>query len=97
MALASAMPQEHGITELGGGDSKATDAFDIEQIFRRAHQIHREHGGFFGYDFEDWVQAWRDVPQTVCGNQMEQVSEYSRGFVSADGTATLEPCFGCGN
>jgi hypothetical protein len=25
----------------------------IEEIFRRAQEIHREHGGVFGYDFED--------------------------------------------
>jgi hypothetical protein len=34
------------------------DALKIEEILRRAREIHRQHGGMFGYDFEDWVQAW---------------------------------------
>ena len=60
MVLASAIPHQSEIADLRSADSKSTDAFSIEQIVRRAHQIHREHGGFFGYDFEDWVLAWRD-------------------------------------
>jgi hypothetical protein len=34
----------------------------IEEIFRRAQEIHRERGGMFGYDFEEWLQAWGDCP-----------------------------------
>jgi hypothetical protein len=34
----------------------------IEEILRRAHEINREHGGMFGYDFEDWLKAWRELP-----------------------------------
>ena len=34
----------------------------IEEIFRRAQEIHRERGGMFGYDFEEWLQAWGDRP-----------------------------------
>src|SRR5580704_19314183 len=38
--------------------SEATDALKIEEVLRRARQIHRQHGGIFGYDFEDWAEAW---------------------------------------
>jgi hypothetical protein len=31
----------------------------IEAIVRRARQIHREHGGIFGYDLDDWNEAWQ--------------------------------------
>jgi hypothetical protein len=34
-------------------------AKDIEAILRRAHEIHREHGGIFGYDWDDWIEAWQ--------------------------------------
>lgn len=34
-------------------------AKDIEVILRRAYQIHREHGGIFGYDLDDWIEAWQ--------------------------------------
>ena len=96
MVLASAMTLQSEIAELGTADLKATDAFSIEEIVRRAHQIHREHGGFFGYDFEDWVLAWRDLPQTASGKHMEQVNEHSSEFVPGQRSGILEPCFGCG-
>ena len=96
MLLASAMPYQSEIAGLGTTDSKVTDAFRIEEIVRRAHQIHREHGGFFGYDFEDWVLAWRDLPQKASGKQMEHVNEHSSGFVPGQRSGILEPCFGCG-
>lgn len=97
MVLASAMPYQSEIADLRSADSKATDTFSIENIVRRAHQIHRQHGGFFGYDFEDWVLAWRDLPQTASGREMEQVVENSNESVPEDRTGILEPCFGCGN
>ena len=39
---------------------QARDGYRIEEIARRAHQIHREHGGLVGYDFDDWAQAWQE-------------------------------------
>jgi len=39
------------------------DELKIEEILRRAQESHREHGGVFGYDFEDWLQAWRELPE----------------------------------
>jgi len=97
MVLTSAMPYQSEIADLRSADSKATDTFSIENIVRRAHQIHRQHGGFFGYDFEDWVLAWRDLPQTASGRGMEQVVENSNESVPEDRTGILQPCFGCGN
>jgi hypothetical protein len=43
-------------------DSGADDRLKIEEILRRAQESHCEHGGVFGYDFEDWLQAWRELP-----------------------------------
>jgi hypothetical protein len=40
----------------------AIDGLKIDDILRRAQEIHREHGGVFGYDFEDWLQAWEELP-----------------------------------
>ena len=42
---------------------EATDGLKIDEILRRAHEIHHEHGGVFGYDFEDWLQAWEELPK----------------------------------
>ncbi|PYU25427.1 MAG: hypothetical protein DMG30_05575 [Acidobacteria bacterium] len=49
--------------EMRATSLEARDALMIEDILRRAREIHRQHGGVFGYDFEDWVQAWSEVPE----------------------------------
>jgi|HubBroStandDraft_6_1064221.scaffolds.fasta_scaffold2948822_1 hypothetical protein len=41
------------------GTAAKEQAKGIEAIVRRARQIHREHGGLFGYDLDDWVEAWQ--------------------------------------
>jgi hypothetical protein len=50
--------QEKCLANLG-----ASDGLRIEEILRRAHEIHRERGGVFAYDFEDWLQAWGEQPE----------------------------------
>lgn len=97
MVSTSAMLHQSESAELGTADPKATDAFSIEEIVRRAHRIHREHGGLFGYDFEDWVQAWRDLPQIASLTQVHHVRENNIEFLPGERTEILEPCFGCGN
>ena len=42
------------------GDA-VSEALQIEEVLNRAHQIHRAHGGLFGYDLEDWLQAEREL------------------------------------
>jgi hypothetical protein len=37
------------------------EALKIEEVLNRAHEIHRAHGGLFGYDLEDWLQAEREL------------------------------------
>jgi hypothetical protein len=44
-------------------DSQANDGLRIDEILQRAQDIHREHGGMFGYDFEDWIEAWSELPE----------------------------------
>jgi hypothetical protein len=41
------------------GTADKEQAKGIEAILRRARQIHREHGGIFGYDLDDWIEAWQ--------------------------------------
>ena len=43
-------------------DEGAVDeAFQIEKVLNRAHEIHVKRGGLFGYDLEDWLQAEREL------------------------------------
>lgn len=39
------------------------NARTIENLLRRAHEIHRQHGGILGYDLEDWLQAERELTE----------------------------------
>ena len=41
-----------------------SEAFRIEEVLNRAHEIHRARGGLFGYDLEDWLQAERDLAES---------------------------------
>jgi hypothetical protein len=43
----------------------------IEKVLRRAHEIHRERGGVFGYDFEEWLQAWGESPERRSRGEVE--------------------------
>ena len=42
---------------------EAIGGLKIDEILRRAQEIHHEHGGMFGYDFEDWLQALEELPE----------------------------------
>jgi len=35
----------------------------IDELMRRAYQIHRQQGGIFGYDLEDWLQAEKELAE----------------------------------
>ena len=48
--------------EMRGTNLEINEAVKIEKILRRAKEIHRERGGVLGYDFEEWLQAWDELP-----------------------------------
>jgi Protein of unknown function (DUF2934) len=52
------------------GKDTVSQAFRIEEVLNRAHQIHRARGGLFGYDLEDWLQAERELAE---GNRVDQL------------------------
>jgi hypothetical protein len=39
------------------------EAMQIEEVLNRAYEIRRAHGGLFGYDLEDWLQAERELAE----------------------------------
>lgn len=45
--------------QTAAGAADGGQAKGIEAIVSRARQIHREHGGLFGYDLDDWIEAWQ--------------------------------------
>jgi hypothetical protein len=71
--------------EMGAASPHASEALKIEEILRRAREIHRQHGGMFGYDFEDWVQAWSARPERSSGTLLELADEMDPGLTAGDG------------
>lgn len=57
------------------------DSPQIEEILRRAREIHRQHGGVFGYDLEDWSQAWTELPQSAGGPEPQFAAENDAEFL----------------
>jgi hypothetical protein len=58
---------------------EANDGLKIEEIVRRAQEIHRERGGVFGYDFEDWLQAWGELPERGSRRELELIEANGDG------------------
>ncbi len=48
--------------DMRGANLEFNEVVKIEKILRRAKEIHRERGGVLGYDFEEWLQAWDELP-----------------------------------
>lgn len=71
----------------------AAGAVNIEEVLRRAREIHRQHGGIFGYDFEDWVQAWSGLPESGSRQNLEPAKEMDNAEVAGDMREVSEPCF----
>jgi hypothetical protein len=70
-----------------GANPEANDAVKIEKILRRAKEIHRERGGVFGYDFEEWLQAWDELPI----EEAEANGPGSRGALGIRSAAAILP------
>lgn len=51
------------LTAVAPAGAETFSALDIEEVMRRARQLHRQHGGIFGYDFDDWALAWAATPE----------------------------------
>ena len=75
-------------------EPQARGGVEIEKIILRARRIHREHGGLFGYDFDDWARAWSE-PQGSSPNESEAASENAKKSVPTLNRDVFEPCFGC--
>lgn len=71
--------------EMRAASPHTSEALKIEEILRRAREIHRQHGGMFSYDFEDWVQAWSTRPERSSGTEPELADEMDPGLAAGDG------------
>jgi hypothetical protein len=65
MLQANATQHEIKISQDAAVNSQAGADFPLKKVVQRARQIHRERGGLFGYDFDDWSQAWGERAYTT--------------------------------
>lgn len=72
---------------------QSKDEVAIERILRRAHEIHRQHGGLFGYDFEDWAQAWSELPERNSRTELGLADEMNAAELAIDTREVFESCF----
>ncbi len=49
------------LMESGLAAVEVENARAIEDQLLRAYQIHRQRGGYLGYDLEDWLEAEREL------------------------------------
>ena len=69
------------------------NARTIENLLRRAHEIHRQHGGILGYDLEDWLQAEKELAEEHRKFLLALTLD-SRGFPRYQGDyAGVDGCF----
>jgi hypothetical protein len=70
-------------------EDAVSEGLRIEEILRRAHEIHRGRGGLIGYDLEDWLQAERewieDISHPISGSKVRSSEPCSLEFRT--------PCF----
>jgi Protein of unknown function (DUF2934) len=92
--------QVAGQIELQGvtfrGDA-VSEALQIEEVLNRAHQIHRAHGGLFGYDLEDWLQAERELIERNRPDHFQvEETAHAEPLPSEQGR-NYQKCFGLNN
>ena len=75
------------------GDA-VSEALQIEEVMNRAHEIHRAHGGLFGYDLEDWLQAERELFERNIPEHFRVEETAHSGSLHRDQERDWEKCFG---
>ena len=83
--------------EVHAASVEAGEALNIGGVLRRAREIHRQHGGMFGYDFEDWAQAWSEVPERSSRTEPEAPEAMSAEVMPAITRKGCGSCLGFDN
>jgi hypothetical protein len=94
MLLQAKVAQQIELEDMTYSGDATSDALQIEEVLNRAHQIHRGHGGLFGYDLEDWLEAERELfERSRPGHFQIEEMEFSEPH-SRDQQMNCQKCFG---
>jgi hypothetical protein len=74
MSQTTAVSDPLEVPEMSVAITRTSEALNITEVLRRAREIHRQHGGLFGYDYEDWVQAWERGQETAEENAVYEAT-----------------------
>jgi hypothetical protein len=66
-------------------------------VLNRAHEIHRAHGGLFGYDLEDWLEAERELAGRNRPDHLQAEETAPAELLPADQGRNYQKCFGLNN
>ena len=81
MLLFSAAAPVVETTNAAATDSQGRNGSLIEDVLRRAQQIHKQQGGFWGYGFDDWARAWRETSQADSQSDKQLDDENAIGLL----------------
>jgi hypothetical protein len=73
------------------------EALQIEQVLNRAYEIRRAHGGLFGYDLEDWLQAERELADRNRTEKLRVEETAHAESTHEDQERKLDQCLGLNN
>ena len=73
------------------------EALQIEEVLNRAYEIRRAHGGLFGYDLEDWLQAERELAERNRTDKLRVEETTHVESTPMDPERNLKQCLGINN
>jgi hypothetical protein len=73
------------------------EALQIEEVLNRAYEIRRAHGGLFGYDLEDWLQAERELAERNRTDRMRVEETAHEESKQSDQVRNWNQCLGINN
>jgi hypothetical protein len=73
------------------------EALQIEEVLNRAYEIRRAHGGLFGYDLEDWLQAERELAERNRTDKLRVAETAHEESKQSDQERNWNQCLGINN
>jgi|SRR5882762_10126319 len=73
------------------------EALQIEEVLNRAYEIRRAHGGLFGYDLEDWLQAERELAERNRTDKLRIEETTHEESKQSDQERNWKQCMGINN